>query len=370
MKINPNLERIARHNCWNAKSNEWISKLYYKTYGSLDSIKDLKFEGMSACVMQEGDSTFTITKNDNKFIDWMNHYGIIQKYMTDGWAEGLLHSHNNMFVNPSAEDDDELFRSSALHKYYLSVIVNNFGFWSARFCFRDTITHQTGVPDKYPGMHPGYEGGEYVEDVLFIYEVDVLGQEPPEQIWIDQFAYARKVGKEKDRKGNLKQPIYTKQPFGNVEEDWDDDEWAAKLDSNIFKNKIPKLDMQPIRKGEKVSSKTEPTVLIEESMFDEDLSLAVEYWLFQTNTGKYVIIEDMFHTFFENYKEGDIVNLATLDKMLNKTLRHIYKLKEIKQVDVEVFFELVYNEIRDVEDDWMLEIEKYKNNYIYNNDRK
>jgi hypothetical protein len=125
--------------CHNSpKGKEWSGVLLYSVDGSIKNYDKLKLKIEDIFLMDIGTAGGTDFELGEELVEYrMNNMESLS------WKDGLIHSHHNMETYFSSVDDSELNDSSEFHNYYLSLIVNNRGDYTAKVAFRGTVDSYT-----------------------------------------------------------------------------------------------------------------------------------------------------------------------------------------------------------------------------------
>jgi hypothetical protein len=116
------------------KGLEWSGVLLYSVEGSIEQYDTVKLKVEDIFLMDIGSAGGTEFELGEELVEYrMNNMESLS------WKDGLIHSHHNMETYFSGTDKSELNDSSEFHNYYLSLIVNNRGDYTAKVAFRGSV---------------------------------------------------------------------------------------------------------------------------------------------------------------------------------------------------------------------------------------
>lgn len=133
---------------------EWCGVLFYKRVaGDIDYPKSLKLVASHLYLMDIGREAYTeADMDDASTIDmWDTAIDPVTGEPDYTYKRGLIHTHHNMTTFFSGTDMSELHDNVDAHNYYLSLIVNFSGVYSARVAFaakRNITMEYTSVNDE------------------------------------------------------------------------------------------------------------------------------------------------------------------------------------------------------------------------------
>jgi hypothetical protein len=117
-------------------ATEWSGALFYKLVsGDIKKMKDLVFEAIFLYPLDMGTSVYTEYEYNEKLLPV---YDICEEALEA--SRGHLHTHHSMSTFFSSTDTKELLDNSKYHNYYLSLIVNFDGKYSAKIAFPSETT--------------------------------------------------------------------------------------------------------------------------------------------------------------------------------------------------------------------------------------
>jgi len=118
-------------------NTEWCGFIVLKKLaGSLNSLEDIEqlmFEVKGMTPFNTGDASFTEAKVSDHISGLMDEYPELLDDSLNNRV-GLIHTHHSMSTFFSGEDNDELKMNAPDHLYYISLIVNYAGRYTARIC--------------------------------------------------------------------------------------------------------------------------------------------------------------------------------------------------------------------------------------------
>lgn len=110
---------------------EWSGMLMYDVKnGDVSKPKTLELEAKHIFLMDIGSGGYTEYETDADIVDVYDHFEEAME-----WKTGQIHTHHSMGTNFSGIDIDELQDNVDKHNYYLSVIVNFKGNFTAKVAF-------------------------------------------------------------------------------------------------------------------------------------------------------------------------------------------------------------------------------------------
>jgi len=158
---------------------EWSGILFYSIEGSIKNPEELIITLKDILPMDKGSKAYTEYELDDRFVNFMMDNPDYLNYEI-----GHIHSHNSMNVFFSGTDDSELRDNSQNHRFYLSLIVNNFMDFKAKVA---TIGHAKSSENiKLPYMAEDEDGESYeVKDgsfkvdskKMFVYDCEIISKQ-------------------------------------------------------------------------------------------------------------------------------------------------------------------------------------------------
>jgi proteasome lid subunit RPN8/RPN11 len=115
------------YTCSRSSSKEWSGVLLYDFSGDIQDPTSVEIKCRDFYLLDLGSTAFTEFNHvDKEYIKFLTQNGLL------GAWRGLIHSHHNMPTFFSNEDIDEMERNTATQGFYVSLIVNNQGNFTAR----------------------------------------------------------------------------------------------------------------------------------------------------------------------------------------------------------------------------------------------
>lgn len=112
--------------------DEWCGILFYKVLeGKLDDPASLKIEASSLYLMDIGNATYTSANMDAESV--IDMWETVNSDYS--FKRGMIHTHHDMATFFSGTDMSELHDNAGNHNYYLSLIVNFAGSYSAKVAY-------------------------------------------------------------------------------------------------------------------------------------------------------------------------------------------------------------------------------------------
>lgn len=109
---------------------EWSGVLLYKVIeGDINDPENMVIEAKGLFLLDIGSSAYTEYGVDERFMDVVDQY---PEFIDDEWQMGHIHTHHNMTTFFSGTDQQELHDNVELYNYYLSLIVNFEGDYTAK----------------------------------------------------------------------------------------------------------------------------------------------------------------------------------------------------------------------------------------------
>ncbi len=131
------------------KALEWSGLLYYSVIeGSIKEPGSLKMEAKHIFPMDKGTGTYTEYEVDESVIDF---YDAVPGAME--MKVGQVHTHHSMSTSPSNTDTDELKENVKHHNYYLSLIVNFSGEYTAMIALEIETSGKQQMMDEAGKIH-------------------------------------------------------------------------------------------------------------------------------------------------------------------------------------------------------------------------
>ena len=169
-------------------AKEWCGVLFYKRVeGDIDNPKSLKLHAQDLYLMDIGRETYTESDFDaNTAVEmWDTVAEANGDIDYAAWKRGLIHTHHNMTTFFSGTDMSELHDNVGTHNYYLSLIVNFSGVWTAKVAFvakRKIQMNYTSVED---------EAKEFVteKELLMMIDMDIVKER--EEVAVPEFFRTR-----------------------------------------------------------------------------------------------------------------------------------------------------------------------------------
>lgn len=177
---------------------EWSGPLFYVIKeGSIEEPEKLVIELKHILLMDIGSGAYTAFKVEDEIIDVFDKF---PNAMKDKWAQGLIHSHNNMATFFSGTDNEELVDNSVGTNFYLSVIVNNKMDVSARIVYRAEREIKTKTVTERQFTLPSFfkvkQVKEEPKESESLSKVEVVVCIPLEEEWQGEFGESLKRVKE------------------------------------------------------------------------------------------------------------------------------------------------------------------------------
>lgn len=163
-------------------AKEWCGVLFYKRLdGDIDNPKTLKLYASELYLMDIGRETYTEADFDADTMVEM--WETVNDDYT--YKRGLIHTHHNMSTFFSSTDMQELHDNAPTHNYYLSLIVNFAGTWTARVAF----TAKRKIQMEYTNVED--EAKEYVteKELLMMIELNIVKER--EEVAVPEFFRTR-----------------------------------------------------------------------------------------------------------------------------------------------------------------------------------
>lgn len=184
--------------CKKCPRNEWSGILYYQMEGTITDPSNVKLTAKDIFLMDIGSKTHTAYSFDEEVLNYeMDEAMSNPEFGT--YIRGHIHSHNDMKVFFSGEDDSELTDNAPNHNIYLSIIVNNFGDVTARLVFKATPTVFSCLDEHGDPYNLPITG---VRDVVFYRECNIhsnLNQVTVEDSFLTRFSTVQKNVAERER---------------------------------------------------------------------------------------------------------------------------------------------------------------------------
>lgn len=212
LKINQKVEKIIRHICKEIWDTEWSGVLFYNIKGTF-SDDNITVECVDILPMDIGEKTYTEFAVSPDIISYMTENPKLLDCKT-----GLIHSHNSISTFFSGTDLSTLEEEGKLRNYFVSLIVNNKGDYTA------AITQKLDAKISYSYLDTDSVVKEDFEDdtdtVVYYYPLEV-NVEFPKDIF-DKINVRLESIREKKRKVMVNStPYYPR---------WDDDDYYSTTD--------------------------------------------------------------------------------------------------------------------------------------------
>lgn len=171
--------------CKNISEVEWSGMLFYKVEGTIKDPENMVIHLKDILPMDKGSKAYTEYDVDERFINYL-----MDKPERMEWEVGHIHSHNTMSVFFSGTDDSELRDNSENHRYYLSLIVNNYMDFMAKVGVISQVEEQVVSVPYYAEDEDGnkYEVGsgnfKIAGKRMYTYDCEI--NSPQEPINVDQ----------------------------------------------------------------------------------------------------------------------------------------------------------------------------------------
>jgi hypothetical protein len=159
-------------------AKEWCGVLFYKRLeGDIDNPKDLKLYASEIYLMDIGRETYTEADFDGNAAVEM--WDMVNDDYT--FKRGLIHTHHNMTTFFSGTDMSELHDNVGTHNYYLSLIVNFSGVYTAKVAF----TAKRRIQMEYKNVTD--ENKEFVteKDLLMMIDMNIVKEQ--EEVAVPDF---------------------------------------------------------------------------------------------------------------------------------------------------------------------------------------
>lgn len=219
-------------------AKEWCGVLFYKRLeGDIDNPKDLKLRAEAIYLMDIGRETYTEADFD---VDTaVDQWDVVKANPDDpneevdygAWKRGLIHTHHNMTTFFSGTDMAELHDNAPTHNYYLSLIVNFSGVYTAKVAFvakRRVVMEYTNVADEPRNLTTEKE-------ILMMIDMNIIKDQ--EEVAVPTFFRSRYGAlktqiEERDAakasSSSTTTRAYTGLGIGGPGlEDWEDDDWKG-----------------------------------------------------------------------------------------------------------------------------------------------
>lgn len=219
-------------------AKEWCGVLFYKRLeGDIDNPKDLKLRAEAIYLMDIGRETYTEADfdPDTAFDQWnvlkTNPDDANEDVDYGAWKRGLIHTHHNMTTFFSGTDMAELHDNAPTHNYYLSLIVNFSGVYTAKVAFvakRRVIMEYTNVTDETRNLTTEKE-------ILMMIDMNIIKDH--EEVAVPTFFRSRyadlKTQIEERNAAKTASSSTTTNAYtglgvgGSGDEDWENDDWTG-----------------------------------------------------------------------------------------------------------------------------------------------
>lgn len=163
-------------------AKEWCGVLFYRRQeGDIDNPKTLKLRAETLYLMDIGREAYTEADFDADTMCEM--WETVNDDYT--YKRGLIHTHHNMTTFFSGTDMQELHDNAPTHNYYLSLIVNFAGTWTARVAF----TAKRKIQMEYTNVED--EAKEFVteKELLMMIELNIVKER--EDVAVPEFFRTR-----------------------------------------------------------------------------------------------------------------------------------------------------------------------------------
>lgn len=131
------LEKIE-YICKEIHYTEWSGILFYKVNGDLTNLNTLSFDVLDILPLDIGTQAATSYQYGDEYIEYIASH---PEYIMDNTIfEGHIHSHHSMGTTFSGTDMTELRESAELRNFFVSLIVNNAGKYSAKLGVKEEVT--------------------------------------------------------------------------------------------------------------------------------------------------------------------------------------------------------------------------------------
>ncbi len=169
-------------------AKEWCGVLFYKRLdGDIDNPRSLKLYAQDLYLMDIGKETYTEAdfSPDTAIEMWDTVADTNGEVDYGAWKRGLIHTHHNMTTFFSGTDMSELHDNVGTHNYYLSLIVNFSGVWTAKVAF----TAKRKIQMNYTSVED--EAKEFVteKDLLMMIDMDIVKER--EEVAVPEFFRTR-----------------------------------------------------------------------------------------------------------------------------------------------------------------------------------
>lgn len=190
---------------------EWCGILFYKLInGDIDKPDELVLKAHSMFPMDIGSEAYTEATLDAESVcdSWESvkeHVGNDENgnpiYDIDypAWKQGLIHTHHSMETFFSGTDMDELHQTTPMHNYYLSLIVNFNGNWTAKVAY--IAKHQTKI--NYKSVND--EIREVVNEKEVLVTIDMAIEKEVQEVTVPDFFRTRYESLNEERKRKIEE---------------------------------------------------------------------------------------------------------------------------------------------------------------------
>lgn len=140
--ITKDLEDQIRHLCNKINNIEWSGILFYETKGNIEN-DDLEIIAKDLFLMDIGNSSMTEFTESPEIANYIAMNNLFECEM------GLIHSHHTMSAFFSSTDENTLLSEGKLMNHFLSLIVNNEGFYKARITCKKEVKQEIKETIEY-----------------------------------------------------------------------------------------------------------------------------------------------------------------------------------------------------------------------------
>lgn len=264
-------------------SIEWCGILFFrKIEGEINNPESLVFEANDIYPMNIGSETFTSSEIEAE--DVVNMYELIPDAYES--RQGLIHTHHTMATFFSGTDMSELHDNAPLHNYYLSLIVNFDGKYSARIAYIGTIKNLNTFTFKDSTDVEQSVETETEKKVLVMVDLDI--EKAAFQEVVPEYFQARYEALEQQHKESKTKSYqsyrYSPQaytPFGGsfgTEDDWEE----------IGSNSQIELFREGMEEGEREKKETQNSKISRSYPESKAIQKAKEIQKKQVGSGKLV----------------------------------------------------------------------------------